>query len=301
AEFRSARGHQLSHEADGAQKETREKRRDGSCPVQAWTENSENETGRDGRTDVGLDALQVNVELAADEVDEGDPEQSEQDHETGGDAAEVDQLALGGLGADFLIKIQGHQRGGGIEDGTHGAHDGGEQGGHDQSDETGGQKIQDERWVGKVGLFYLVGKQGESDDAGQDEHEDRQDFKEAGEDGAGFGVTFIARGEHALDDNLVGTPVPDAEDGRTEEDSRPGEVGVRGGLDHVEIAIGHHGAQVREAADAEQTDDGEGDGTGDQDEGLDGVGVDDGRESAGDGVDTGGDDQDDGGLPQAPT
>ena len=62
-------------------------------------------------------------------------------------------------------------------------------------------------------------------DAGQHQHEDRQDLEEAGEDRARFRVAFIARRKHALHDHLVGTPIPYAQNWRPEEDTSPRETG----------------------------------------------------------------------------
>ena len=46
---------------------------------------------------------------------------------------------------------------------------------------------------------------------GDDEDEYREDLDESAEDGANTGVVFAFRAEHALDDGLIGAPIPDAE------------------------------------------------------------------------------------------
>src|SRR5207245_7195057 len=102
-------------------------------------------------------------------------------------------------------------------------------------------------------------------------------------------------------DDLVGAPIPDAENGSAEEDAGPRELRVRGGLDHVEVAGRNHGAEVLEAADTMEADDGQSHGAGDENQGLDGIGVDDRSKAAGDGVDAGGDDEDHGSLPERPS
>ena len=48
--------------------------------------------------------------------------------------------------------------------------------------------------------------------AGDDEDKDGEDFNEAAEDRADAGVVLAFRAEHPLDDGLVRTPIPDAED-----------------------------------------------------------------------------------------
>src|SRR5260370_30975515 len=55
-----------------------------------------------------------------------------------------------------------------------------------------------------------------------------------------------------------------------------------------------------EAADAAQTNDGERDSAGDEDEGLNGVGVDDRGQATGNGVDAGGDHENHSGFPERP-
>src|SRR4029077_11877642 len=201
---------------------------------------------------------------------------------------------------DLLVEVERDQGRSRVEDGAHGAHDRGEQSGHHQTDEADRQEVEDERGVSEIRFLDLVGEQSECDDAGQNQHKDRQDFQEAGEDGARFGVTFITSGEDALYDDLVGAPIPDAEYWGAEEDAGPGEVGVRGRLDHMEIIWRNHGAEVIETADARKTNNREGNGASDQDEGLHGVGVDDRGEATRDGVDSRGDYEDHGGFPERP-
>src|SRR5579864_6236 len=284
----------------GAKNETRKERGDGARSVEPRPQDSENEASGDGRADVGLDALQVDVELAADVVDEGDPEEAEQHHDSGGDAPEIDELALGGLRTDFLVKVERDQSGSGIEDGAHGAHDGGEQRGHDQADESDREKIEHESRVSEIRLFHLVGEQGEGDDTRKDEHEDRQDLEESSENGSRFGMSFIAGGEYALHDDLVGAPIPDAENRGAEKDAGPGEIGIRRRLDHVKVVGRDHSAEMFETADAHKPNDGEGDSAGDEDQGLNGVGVNDRGQATCDGVDAGGNYENHRGLPERP-
>src|SRR5207245_1913216 len=78
----------------------------------------------------------------------------------------------------------------------------------------------------------------------------------------------VLGGEHAVHDVLVGTPIPDAEDRRAEDDPCPREVGVTGGLPHREESCRDCGFEPGEPADAGQTDRHERDGTEDQDDRL---------------------------------
>src|SRR5438876_187548 len=56
---------------------------------------------------------------------------------------------------------------------------------------------------------------------------------------AASGFLYVARCQHALHDVLVGTPVPNAEDRRSENNSRPGEILVMHWLPHRE-KVGRH-------------------------------------------------------------
>ncbi len=105
-------------------------------------------------------------------------------------------------------------------------------------------------------------------------------------------MSFILGGEHALHDHLVGTPIPDAENRRPEENTCPGKVRIAHRLDHVEIARGQSGAQTFESAHPVHSDYGQYGGAENQDQGLHKVGVDDCSESSCNGVNTRGDHQD---------
>src|SRR5260370_29055930 len=127
---------ELKNEACRAQYKTGQERGDGAGAVKPGQEDSENKARGDRRTDVGLNALQIDVELAADISNERDPEEAEEYHHAGGDAAEIDELLFGGLRTNLLVEIEGDKRGGGIEDRTHGSHYGGKQGGQHQGNGT---------------------------------------------------------------------------------------------------------------------------------------------------------------------
>ena len=70
---------------------------------------------------------------------------------------------------------------------------------------------------------------------GQDEDVERQELQEGGEDRPAPGLLFVPRRQGPLDDVLVRAPVPEADDGRREDHARPGEVGVVGREEEVEM------------------------------------------------------------------
>src|SRR5688500_19313365 len=72
--------------------------------------------------------------------------------------------------------------------------------------------------------------------AGDDEDEQRKKLEIPGEDRPASCLVLVLRRQHALHDELIGAPVPDAEDGRTEQDPGPWEVWVARRLPHVEEA-----------------------------------------------------------------
>src|SRR6202040_2448310 len=101
-------------------------------------------------------------------------------------------------------------------------------------------------------------------------------------------------------DDLVSTPIPDAKNRRAEKDAGPWKVRIGDRFNHVEVVGRHHRAEMFQAADASQADDRQGNSAGNQDESLNGVGINDGGQAAGDSVNSGGNDQNDRGLPQRP-
>ena len=113
-------------------------------------------------------------------------------------------------------------------------------------------------------------------------------------------MAFIACRKNTLHNDLVGAPIPDPEDRCSKEDAGPRKARIGSRLDHVEIAGGHHGAEMFEPSDAMQTNHRKRDRTGDQDEGLNGIGINDGSKTSCDRVNAGRDHEDDRGLHQRP-
>ena len=170
------------------------------------------------------------------------------------------------------------------------------------------------------GLVLAALGQGEGDHAGDDEEEDGQQLEEARGDRPPPGLAFVRRPEHALDDVLVGAPVPQADDGRAEEHADPGIIVVevpghpaglldRGprpmdsrrdeGLPEVEHLPADDPPELAPAAEglqAEVCHQGRAD---DEDERLDGFGVGDGLEPAHDRVEPGDEDDQNRADPEA--
>ena len=98
--------HQFENEAHRAQHKARQERRDRPLGIEPGPEDSQNKAGRDWRADVALHALQVNIKLTANQMDERHPGQSQNYHEAGHHPAETHELQLGGIRLDLLIEIQ---------------------------------------------------------------------------------------------------------------------------------------------------------------------------------------------------
>src|SRR5712672_3059572 len=84
----------LQNETGGPQYKAGHERRNGARSVHTWPQDSQDKASGNRRADISLNALQVNIELAADEVDKGDPQQAEQHHHARSNAAKIYQLLL---------------------------------------------------------------------------------------------------------------------------------------------------------------------------------------------------------------
>src|SRR5260370_8293320 len=99
---------ELKDETSRAQHKSCQKRGDGTRTIETWPEDSENKACGNRRTDVSLNALQIDVKLSADISNERDPEEAEQNHHAGAEPAEIDELRLRGLRANRLLPVQRH-------------------------------------------------------------------------------------------------------------------------------------------------------------------------------------------------
>src|SRR5258708_31366457 len=80
--------------------------------IKTRPQDSQDEASGDWRADIGLHTLQVNVELAADVMDERNPQQTEQHHDASGNSPEIYELFFRSLRAKLLVEIESDQRGG---------------------------------------------------------------------------------------------------------------------------------------------------------------------------------------------
>lgn len=244
--------------------------------------------------------MQVLVDLIVEAADEGDPGDGEDDYDAGGYAADVDEFRLARVGVELFVDIHRDQCRTRVEDAGEAAHEGGEEGGYHEALEAGRQEASDEERVGVVsGDFVWPDRFGA--EAGKDEDEEWEDLEGGAEEGAFAGVFDAFGRQGALDDDLVCTPVPDAEDEGADGGANPGIGGVVGGLDHVEEIWGEGGAETFEAACFVEAEEGEYDCAANEEDGLEEIRIDDSGEAAEDGVDAGGDDEEDGGGHVVPT
>ncbi len=193
----------------------------------------------------------------------------------------------------LFVDVHGDQGGAGVEDAGEAAHEGGEEGCDHEAFDAGGQEAGDQERVGVVSGDF-VGPNGFGAEAGEDQDEERQDLEGSAEEGAFAGVFDAFGGQGTLDDDLVCTPVPDAEDEGANGGADPGVGGVGVGLDHVEEVWREGGAEAFEAASFVEAEDGEDDRACNQEDGLEEVRVDYGGKAAEDGVDAGSYDEEDG-------
>src|ERR1700719_31393 len=87
-----------------AQNKTHQQRTYRALAIQPRPQNSKYETNRDRRANVRLHALQINVQLRAEQMDERYPQKSQQHHGAGSNASEVHQLLFARGGPELFIK-----------------------------------------------------------------------------------------------------------------------------------------------------------------------------------------------------
>ncbi len=125
------------------------------CAFSLRPQDSQDEAGRNGRADVSLHALQIDVELAADQMDERHPRESEHHHHSGHHAAEADQLALSRIRLDLLIEVESDQGRSRIEHRTHRSHQCRQQGCDHHAHEASRKQINDECGISDVAIQAL--------------------------------------------------------------------------------------------------------------------------------------------------
>src|SRR5438876_6985486 len=97
--------HQLQDETSRAHHESGQQRSNRALSIQPRPQNSQDEAGRNRRADVSLYTLQVDVKLAADQVDERNPCQSENYHDASHYSTKAYELPFGRVGLDFLVEV----------------------------------------------------------------------------------------------------------------------------------------------------------------------------------------------------
>ena len=116
------------------------------CAVQPRPQNSQDEAGRNGRADVSLHALQINVELAADQVDERHPGEPSTTITPVITRPKPTSWLLGRVRLDLLIEVERDQGGSRIEHRTHRSHQRRQQGRDHHAHQAGRKQIDDQSW-----------------------------------------------------------------------------------------------------------------------------------------------------------
>src|SRR5205085_8088364 len=93
-----------------------------------------------------------------------------------------------------------------------------------------------------------------SDDSRKNENENRKNLEESGEDRPSPRFRNISRRKDALHYVLIGTPIPNAEDWRSEHYSGPWKIRVVRRLPHREKVRRHFRLKSRPAAHRVETD-----------------------------------------------
>jgi len=283
--------------------------------VDALPEQTEKEDGGDRRSEEALDVLEVVVEAAValgDLLHDRNPDQTGTDHDCRGDTTDIDEVRLALAGAELLVDVDGEEGGAGVEERGQRGHERREQAGDDEAAQTdreqrlhhGGKDGIAEDLTGTIGLERdmddAFGVERETDHAGDEEDHHGPELQEAAPDGAAAGVLDVFGGQAALHDVLVGTPVPDADDGRGDHHAQPGEGDVGVGTPEGELLRVRFAAfdQLVPAAEVVEAEVGDEAGAEEEDKRLRHLGVHDSAQAAEDRVDTGEDDGDDGADPE---
>ena len=101
---------QLEHQPGEAEHKTSPQRCQRSLAIETGEEDTEQEAGGNRRGDVGLHALQIDVELGRDVLHERDPDQPKEHQDHRRHASDEDQPRFRCIGAPLPIDVPGKQR-----------------------------------------------------------------------------------------------------------------------------------------------------------------------------------------------
>ena len=158
------------------------------------------------------------------------PADAGEDDDSRGNTADDHFRFAGGIRIPFAVEVHGEQRRGRIELGAERSHQRHDHAAGHHATQTVRQDLRHHRGVRRVaaGLEIGTGRLGErkGDHARHQEDEDRRELEETGQDRAAPGFLLVTTRQHALDDVLIRTPVPEADDGRTGQNRQPRPVGI---------------------------------------------------------------------------
>ncbi len=254
-------------------------------------------------------------------MNDGNPQQRDEHHHDCGHTPYPHQSRLRGTRPELAVEVDGEERRRGVESAGERAHQRREEAGdHEAPDPGRHDRLNQhrERPLSRRGdhlparvdqateLRHAPGAgEGERDHARDDEDEDRQQLEERGEDGPAPRLTLVGRAERALNDVLIGAPVPQPDDRRAQQHSgprivlvevprhaagflygRPGglHAGRRHGLPEVEELGPKRRAQLSPAAQLAQAEEREQQRPQHEHGGLNGLGIGDGPHAADHGV-----------------
>ena len=273
------------HKAGAAQDQTGDKRPHAGLGRGLLPADTHEEHGCDGRSQQALDALDIVVETLAHPLDDEDPQDAEDNHDDGGDAADQHELLFRGIRMLALVDVYGIKHRGRVVQGSEGTHEGREDAADHHALQADRQEGVHEHREGDVrvgdgpvdleaqGDGQLLSDGGirspgerVGDHAGDEEQEHREKLQVSTEDRTATGLLLVLAGEDALDDELVCAPVPETDDGGAEQGAVPREFAVLGGTHQIGHRIAvlvhglgaadvHHGVPAAQFLQAEPEDD----------------------------------------------
>ena len=236
-------------------------------------EDTQREHGHHGGSQQRLDALQIAVERIH-RHHHGHPSQTQQHDNDGGCTAYEHVVSLALTFLHGLVEVLGEQGGAAVEEGSQRSHEGADEADGDDTLHTHGQHLLHHAGKGGVGVAQVelsVLGQGSGNHTGDKEHEHGEQLEVTGGDGTTAGTLHhfhialtLLLTKHTLNDVLVGTPVPEADDRGTDEHHEAGILAVErvalfpvehvgGAVAVVQLsAVVHHGCPAfRDAAATE--------------------------------------------------